>query len=67
VGNTSWLSKEGSSVEVGLPIKKHIYSLAQIMYENLRHSFKSKILEVTALSMNNYDFISLLVYVDFTN
>jgi hypothetical protein len=47
--NTNSLSKEGSSVEIRLPIKKHIYSLAQIMYENLRHSFKSKILEVTAL------------------
>jgi hypothetical protein len=49
VENTNWLSKEGSIVEIRLPIKKHIYSLPQIMYENLRHSFKSKILEVTAL------------------
>jgi len=49
VENTNWLSKEGSSVEIRLPIKKHIYTLAQIIYGNLRHSFKSKILEVTAL------------------
>jgi hypothetical protein len=49
VENNNWLSKEGSSLQITLPIKKHIYSLAQIMYENLRHSFKSKILEVTAL------------------
>jgi hypothetical protein len=46
VENTNWLSKE---VALKSPIKKHIYSRAQIMYENLRHSFKSKILEVTAL------------------
>jgi hypothetical protein len=49
VENNNWLSKEGSSLQIRLPIKKHNYSLAQIMYENLRHSFKSKILEVTAL------------------
>jgi hypothetical protein len=49
VENNNWLSKQGRSVQIRLPIMKHIYSLAQIMYENLRHSFKNKILEVTAL------------------